>query len=386
MRKNKLINKFKIFFLTILSLFSREAYSAWNRVPDQTIHINAKYDQASSEIYDITATGVDFIEAFLVEGNQIQLTHSRDGYKGMQVPVNTIYRYDRRNFVNARKTTLIGVGSKESFSVDIGEGNSSILGIPTIDVIENGDTGNGCRIEDSWHGHGSPYNIVAIKTNKRYQSDWCQARSAEVGFNFTFPLQGAEIGTITKFFKIPLEQINRLPLGDYVGSYQSSPDSDTIWDNQLGYGHEKYTYIITLDMKPSINSFTVDNENLAFSVNRQSERILGRTQTGFNIRGNFHNSQSFELTFSSLNNALCSGSLCMSNISAGTVLPYAVKVLDPSSLQEKIVSRSGQKVTIDADKNYQLSSGLFFEFDSNNTALSGSFKDVVTVRVELKLM
>ncbi|HDZ3732066.1 TPA: hypothetical protein RSW61_003693 [Vibrio harveyi] len=376
----------KILF-TVLTLTSFYSYSDWNRVPDQTIYINAKYDQESQQFYDLSASGSDLIEISLVEGNQIKIKHGRDGYKGVIVPAYSLYRVARNTAPESKSQILRGNSKSESFSIDVGRGGSKVVGIPTTNTNRAFD-GDGCRMSDTWTNHFQSFEVFANKTNSIYSSDWCLApRNRSSQYNsFVFPSNGGQIGFIERYFRFPINKINNLPLDSYSGTYESYPTADVIRSGNTDLGREMYRYIISFEIRPSINSFIVDNENLAFSVNRQHDRILGKAQTGFNIRGSFHNSQSFDFTFTSLNNASCSGSLCMINTSASTALPYTVKVLDPSTLQEKKVTRSGQKVTIDADQNYQLSSGLFFEFESDNTALSGTFYDVVTVRAELKII
>ncbi|HAS8264139.1 TPA: hypothetical protein I7679_21840 [Vibrio vulnificus] len=200
----------------------------------------------------------------------------------------------------------------------------------------------------------------------------------------TFSNDVTEIGFKERFFRFNRNELRKLPFGEYTGKLVSV-NSDVL-SIRGRLGREAYTYTVNLNVKTSVNSFNVDNDNVEFSVNKQSNQIIGKAQTGFNIRGSFHNSQAFDMTFTSLNNARCGGALYLSNTEANTQIPYQVRVLDPSTLQEKPVTRSGQKVTIFADKDFQLSGGLFFEFESDNTALSGTFTDVVTVRAELKII
>ncbi|HAU8293436.1 TPA: hypothetical protein I7152_11100 [Vibrio vulnificus] len=376
----------KNILIMMLILISFKSFSSWNRVPDQTIYINAKYDQESRQFYDITASGSDWIDISLIDGNQIKIKHGRDGYKGRLIPRYSNHRYARNTLSESRNQTLLGRAVNESFVIDVGRGNSSIIGIPTTFIGRNYD-GSGCRITDTWTAHFQPYQVSTNKTNSIYSGDWCLGASANSGqyVDYVFPTDVTSIGFVERYFRFPLDKINNLPLDTYMGTYESSPTADVIRIGNSDLGREAYRYIISFQIKPSINSFTVDNENIVFSVNRQNNIIVGKSQTGFNIRGSFWNSQSFDIEFLSLNNALCGGNLCLYNSSSRTTLPYTVKVLDPSTLQEKMVSRSGQKVGIDADKNYQISGGIFFEFESDNTSLSGTFNDVATLRVELKL-
>lgn len=368
-------------------LCSSSSYASWNVVPDQTINISVKYDQESQQFYDLNASGSDLIDVSMVDGNAIKIKHGRDGYKGVVVPAYSDHRFARDSRQESRSHTLFGRLTKEVITLDVGRGNSKIMGMPTTTAERNFD-GIRCRTTDTWTGSFKPYEVFNTKIVSVYSFDWCLGQTAQTSqyADFTFPNNGGAIGYIERYFKFSLDSINRMPLDEYVGTYSSHPTADVIRRGISDLGRELYRYVISINIKPSINSFIVDNENIDFLINKQSSQIIGKAQTGFKVRGSFHNSQAFNMTFSSLNNARCGGALCLSNTEANTQIPYQIRVLDPSTLQEKPVTSSGQKVTIFADKDFQLSGGLFFEFESDNTALSGTFNDVVTVRAELKII
>lgn len=373
--------------LVCFSVFPTASYASWNVVPDQTISINVKYDQASREIYDLSAFGSDLIEISIINGNEIKIKHGRDGYKGVVVPPSIDHRFARNSVPESRTHTLVGRATNETIVVDVGRGNSQVVGLPTTVANRNFD-GDGCRITDTWTAHFSDYQVFNTKTNSIYSADWCLGRSVRSSqySSFIFPSDGGQIGYIERYFKLPIDIINKAVLDEYVGTYLSHPTADVIRIGSYDLGRELYRYVISINIKPSVNSFIIDNENINFSVNKQTSQINGKAQTGFTVQGSFLNSQAFDMTFNSANSALCGGALCLLNTLVGTTVPYTTKVFDPATLQEKPVSRNGQKVTIYADQDYRLSGGLFFEFDTENTALSGTFNDILTVRVELKLI
>ncbi|ODS04500.1 hypothetical protein RJD39_21170 [Vibrio scophthalmi] len=373
-----------LIFFTVLPTVS---YASWNVVPDQTININVKYDQASNQFYDLSAFGSDLIEVSIVNGNEIKIKHGRDGYKGVVVPAYESHRYTRNSFPENRSHTLVGRSTNEAITIDIGRGSSKVMGMPTSNSINHYD-GYGCSTTDTWTATFTNYEVFHSKTNSVYSGDWCIGRYSNLSQygSFTFPNDGGQIGYIERYFKFSLDVINSMPLDEYVGTYLSHPTADVIRIGSSNFGRELYRYVISVNLKPSVNRFVIDNENISFSVNKQASQIKGKSQTGFDIRGSFHNSQAFDMTFNSSNSALCGEALCLLNSAAGTTIPYMVNVFDPATLLEKAVSRNGQKVTIYADQDYRLSGGLFFEFDTENTAVSGTFNDILTVRVELKLI
>lgn len=367
--------------------FPNSSYASWNYVPDQTINISVKYDQSSQQFYGLSASGSDLIEVSIIDGNTIKIHHGRDGYKGVRVPAGTSHRFARNTALETRTHALVGNSTNGTIVVDVGRGNSKIMGLPTTSAGRNFD-GIGCRTTDTWTAQFTSYQVYNTKTNSIYSGDWCLGQNATLSQygDFIFPSDGGQIGYVERYFKFPMDIVNKIALDEYVGIYQSAPTADVIRNGNFDLGRELYRYVISVNIKPSINSFLVDHENLIFAVNKQSTQIVGKAQTGFNIQGAFLNSQAFDLTLTSSNNALCSGELCLVNSAASTTIPYTAKVFDPSTLLEKRISRSGQKITIYSDKDYHLSGGLLFEFDTENTALSGGFNDILTVRVELKLI
>ncbi|MED7816346.1 hypothetical protein VYI99_08765 [Vibrio cholerae] len=376
----------KVSFIFLI-VFSITSYASWNVVPDQTIIINAEYDQETEQFYDVNASGSDLIEISIIDGNQIKIKHGRDGYKNVVIPERTEHRFARNTTAENRLHTLVGRSTNEIINLDVGRGNSRIFGVPTT-AVGGAHDGSGCKTTDTWTQHFTHYEVFHTKTNSVYQSDWClgrNARSTQYAAT-TLPNNGGQIGYIERYFRFPLNSMNKIPFDAYVGTYHSLPTADVLREGNSNLGREAYRYIITVNIKPSVNIFTVDNENISFSVNKNNNQIIGKAQTGFNIKGSFHNSQAFDMTFTSLNNALCSGALCLSNTNSSSQIPYQVSVLDPSTLQEKAVSQSGQKATIYADKDFQLSSGLYFSFDNKNKTLSGTFSDTLTIRAELKIM
>lgn len=376
----------KVSFIFLL-VFSITSYASWNVLPDQTIIINAEYDQETEQFYDVNASGSDLIEISIIDGNQIKIKHGRDGYKNVQIPPRTTHRFVRNTNGESRSHTLVGRSTNERINLNVGRGNSRIIGPITTHAGRQFD-GGGCKTTDTWTANFTPYEVFHTKTNSVYQSDWCLGQIARTTqySTVTFPNHGGQIGYIERYFRFPLNSMNKIPFDAYVGTYQSHPTADVIRIDNTDLGREAYRYVITVNIKPSVNKFTVDNENISFSVNKNNDQIIGKAQTGFKIKGSFRNSQAFDMTFTSLNNALCSGALCLSNTNASSQIPYQVSVLDPSTLQEKSVSRSGQKVTIYADKDFQLTSGLHFSFDNKNKTLSGTFSDTLTIRAELKIM
>lgn len=372
-------------------LFSILAYStlSYARIPnslqDQNITITVKYDKETQEFYDLSATGSNYFN-YQIRNDGFEITHGRDGFIGASTEFNNQsirVGLDTNQDLGVKYLINTSTGAKASLDVGL---LSAFFRYQGQSANAHSDNAQNCQ---STSPLKQGLNDVRFRLRDPFSYARCNTKFWFSG-NHNYGSDVSNIGTIERYFRFDIDQLNKLEFGIYQGNFINQGvylnqifNSDP---NNIGRTTERYNFNVQLEIKPSINSFKVDSENLAFSVNRQHDRILGKAQTGFNIRGSFHNSQSFDLTFTSLNNASCSGSLCMINTSASTALPYTVKVLDPSTLQEKKVTRSGQKVTIDADQNYQLSSGLFFEFESDNTALSGTFNDVVTVRAELKII
>lgn len=370
--------------VVFFSMLPITSYASWNVLPDQIININIKYDQATQQFYDISATGSDLIELSVIDGNQIKIKHGRDGYKN--VFATGVIRYARNSHSEVRSHNLIGRSTNETMAIDVGRGNSKIVGIPAAGGSRNFD-GNGCQSTDTWAGGFTRYDVYHTKTNSVYSGDWCLGQGSTIqSSGYTFPNDAGQIGYIERYFKFSKDIIDNISMDEYMGIYQSHSTADVIRIGNANLGRELYRYVISMNIKPSINRFVINDESLDFSVNKQNSNINGKAQTGFTVQGSFLNSQAFDMTFNSGNSALCGGVLCLSNSAAGTTIPYMVNVFDPATLLEKPVSRSGQKVTIYADQDYRLSGGLFFEFDTDNTALSGTFNDILTVRVELKLI
>lgn len=362
-------------------------FASWNRVPDQVVHINVKYDQQARMFYDLTANGLDFTEISIIDDNQIKIRHSRDGYKGVRVPPSSSFRFVRDTYFELKNYDLVGVSKRDILPINIGRGNSKIIGMPTTSASRYYYS-NGCTQSDNWTEGFVSFDAWVTKNSAFYSPDACLGMFGVTTqyADYVFPNDGAAIGYVERYFELDLRTINKLPLDTYFGIYDSLPTADVIRIGNTDLGREMYRYMISIELKPSINSFRIDNENLSFSVNKQSSTINGKAQTGFTVIGSFLNSQAFDMTFNSTNSSLCGGEFCLLNTSLGTTIPYTTKVFDPSTLQEKPVSKNGQKVTVYADQNYHLSGGLFFEFDTKNTNLSGTFNDLLTVMIELKLI
>ncbi|EHH0795691.1 hypothetical protein V6448_001752 [Vibrio vulnificus] len=374
--------------ISVFLFYSAQSLSNndFNIVPDQFININLNYDPLLDLLYNEKASGSDYIVTEKLNDFELKVSHGRDGYIGVrQLNYNqgtggAVWLQIRRNTGSEIPSFHISNPNGKQSTVDTYLGNSSIRYYTSEHNAGSGNS-NGCNI--SGLSENVLNTVVVTKTSSPYSSDSCFSGSywSRAGF---FSNDVTEVGFKERFFRFNRNELRKLPFGEYTGKLVSV-NSDVI-SIRGRLGREAYTYTVNLNVKTSVNSFNVDNDNVEFSVNKQSNQIIGKAQTGFNVRGSFHNSQAFDMTFTSLNNARCGGALCLSNTEANTQIPYQVRVLDPSTLQEKPVTRSGQKVTIYADKDFQLSGGLFFEFESENTALSGTFNDVVTVRAELKII
>ncbi|MCY9804863.1 hypothetical protein OTK51_15650 [Vibrio scophthalmi] len=363
-------------FLSLLLLFSSFCYSEFpNPLPNQVMTINLKYDREAREIYGLNAFGSNFIEAN-IKGDGFEITHGRDGFIGTtgdgRYSVGMVNSDVGENFLintidGTRVSYYVGmIKNRMHFNARTHfypkQTNTNCRSIPTI----RDNTVNDVVFESV-----DPFLPTLCRVNMYYTR----------AYSFD---DVNKSGEIKRYFKFDMNILDKLDFGTYQGQFFTTPAH--IFSRYNIEKLEPYTFNITLDIEPSITVFSVDSESINFSVNKQTNQIIGKAQTGFDIRGSFHNSQAFDMTFNSSNSALCAGALCLSNSVEGTTIPYMVKVFDPATLLEKPVSRNGQKVTINADQEYRLSGGLFFEFDTDNTALSGTFNDILTVRVELKLI
>ncbi|WP_367971396.1 hypothetical protein RJD38_02860 [Vibrio scophthalmi] len=371
----------RIIFLFFMA-FSNSSYASWNVVPNLNLEINLKYDPYLKSFYDLTSSGSVLLDLDEVSRGEFKFKHGRDSYIGVSIPDPIHGWYENiqaKRHVTITTLSMEGVNSGVSKRFDI----LTTLGVgryipELIQRVAWWASADGCVATMGNSG------VIINPNSISYINSWCNSDAWGMKSNAIL----SPGGTVERYFKFPLDELNKLPFGLYSGvlnsrnqEYLSSPDRGANAD-----GHEEYIYTVNLEVRPSITNFTVDDEYLSFSITKQKTGIIGLSQTGFNIQGAFLNSQAFDLTLTSSNNALCSGELCLSNSVASTVIPYVAKVFDPSTLLEKRISRSGQKITIYSDKDYHLSGGLLFEFDTENTALSGEFNDILTVRVELKLI
>ncbi|TWD40947.1 hypothetical protein FB440_104110 [Vibrio crassostreae] len=369
-------------FLFYATLFLPFCSYSFNQATPKVVNINASYDPYLKEFYDITYSGLSYIDIVQESNNEILIKHSRDGYMGRSAPAGQEYFISR---ITSRVTPkAVIVGPEDTINIDASFGTNTLFGFPRS-AFGAAPGGTGCSIT-----FNTGDNFVSFVSTVHQATRYADARCFGYRHRVTqyasqgFPNSAQDIGTVELFLRF--NGIENKTFGTYSGSYITNSSDTYVKFPTDEIGNEMYTYNINLKIIPNINILTVDSNSLIYKVNRENTKIVGKVNTAFTLKGAFHNSQSFDMTFTSLNNAQCSGDLCMSNPSAGTVLPYTVKILDPSTLQEKTISRNAQKVTISADKDYQLSSGLFFEFDTNKTSLSGTFNDTMTLRAELKLM
>ncbi|MCY9805553.1 hypothetical protein OTK51_19190 [Vibrio scophthalmi] len=370
-------------YLLCVSFYSNNAFSfntpkPW---PETHVVITAKYDPFSEELYDINVNGNERnVEVDILNDTELKVTHGRDIYRGKTLSNGTPFYLVEDTTLDPDEILLSQGMNSDVLAVKFGTGNS-VLALPPHKSGRGTEINMSCRIDGGPRNNNTEWFWGTSSINKSgdvYSKHKCQSLTANSFNNQTI---GGYSTYIERYFKVDSLRAKNIPFGMYSGSYRTSPGK---------YGYDKsgevMRYTINIELLPNINNFSVDNDNIVFSVNKQSNQIVGKVQTGFNVIGSFHNSQAFDMTFNSANSVLCGGALCLSNTSAGTTIPYTTKVFDPATLQEKPVSRSGQKVTVYADQDYRLSGGLFFEFDTDNTALSGTFNDILTVRVELKLI
>ncbi|WP_434998438.1 hypothetical protein ACRZ5S_06530 [Vibrio scophthalmi] len=354
-------------------------------LPEQNITINVKYDKDTRQFYDLELFGSNYFD-FQINESGFRIKHGRDGFVGMSTVWKEQWiRIGVSNGGEQGVKNLVNVHTGERISYQVGLISAYFKMRATRWVAHSNNSQNCLSTQQLQSG----MNDVIFNLRDTFSSAWCNTQFWEVD-HYNYGNDVRNIGNIDRMFRFSMDDIDNLSFGSYQGSFRSKG----VMLHQTYSGNvqkvdeiiEFYNFTLTLEIKPSVNSFTIDSDSLNFSVNKQNSNINGKAQTGFTVQGSFLNSQAFDMTFNSSNSALCGEALCLANSAAGTTIPYMVNVFDPATLLEKPVSRSGQKVTIYADQDYRLSGGLFFEFDTDNTALSGTFNDILTVRVELKLI
>lgn len=350
-------------------------------MPDQNITINVKYDKDEKKFFDFSATGSQFID-FQLRDDGFVITHGRDGFLGLCTEFNQQGIAAMVTNKGANQIQLASTSTGSTIPVQVGLVSSSIKML-TGPGFFGQPSNNNCNWQDF---PGWDVGDIKFYLNNPFESSWCTTTSF-FSHDYCFGNNVNNIGLIERFFRFDMRALDESEFGVYESTFSDNSSYIRLdyFDHPTVNVMEMYRFRIRVEMMPSINSFSVDNENLAFLVTRQKDKITGKAQTGFNIRGSFYNSQSFNLSFTSLNNARCEGALCMFNSETGKVIPYKVGVLDPVTLQNKLVTRNDQSITIDADKKFQLHSGLLFEFEDFDTALSGTFNDTVTLRAEMSL-
>ncbi|MET2851039.1 hypothetical protein ABXV24_04085 [Vibrio owensii] len=376
---------FRIIVWIFILTSSGFANASWNVVPDQVFNINAKYDQYKKEFYDLVLTGPEGGSVQILSNNEILINHGRNGFVNRTVSNRTRVQYIRNTYLEPRFITMIGSKSRQEIKIDVGLRTTQHYGPALQQNFGGGNMVNGCNI--TYPNGLQPFFQFWMNgnlTGDLYSGNNCQSIVFDT-FSATFPNSARGVGFVERIFKFDENKLNTVTFDKYQVTYRTNPRSDYLYDVNTGSGHEVYQYNISIDIVSNINSIDVESSNLVFSVSKANGLVKGYAQTGFKVDGAFHNSQAFDISFTSLNSSQCQGEFCLRNSDSNKTIKYKVNVLDPGTLTSLDFYKNNEKKTIYSDNIQNLNGTLKFEFQSNDSSLSGNFTDVISMLVAIKI-
>lgn len=375
---------FKIIFSMFIFAIPSFSYAQWSIVPDQVFNINVKYDQYKKEFYDLVLTGPEGGSIQILSNNEILISHGRNGFIDELVANRTKIKYVRNTFLEPRFITMIGTKTQESIKVDVGLRNTQHYGPALQQNFGGGNLSNGCNISYTALTPFFRFWMNGNLTGNLYEPNHCESIIFDT-FGSSFPNSARGVGFVERVFKFDEKKLNTVSFGEYQVTYRTHPQSDFLRDENHGVGREVYQYNIVVDIVKNINSISIEDNNLVFSVSKAGGTINGVAQTGFKVIGAFHNSQAFNVTFSSNNASLCAGNFCLRNMDTSKTIKYSVEVLDPTTMINLNFNKNNEVKTIYSDNIQDLNGVLRFGFQSNDNTLQGNFSDVISMMVSLKL-